>query len=142
MENADLLTPFALRGTSPAMGGFDMMGDYERALTMFSYMPNDWMQKWSANHFLSGAYDANMAFNQPNIFDKSNLDFQAAYPGEHHTPIIPLISPTTMPYIMKGLQYGGMGLGMGGRAIGSGFEAVGDWISRKVFGVGDKKKNK
>jgi hypothetical protein len=78
-----------------------------------------------------------MARNQPNIFDKSNADFAAAYPGEHHTPIIPIITPETVEYARK---YGGKAAEVVGGAVSGSFQAGGDWISEHIFRVEKKKK--
>lgn len=126
LNRADILGLFGAHGMAPGSLGIDINADYAQAYQQFSYLP-EFARVWSANHFLSGAYSADLARDHPNIFDRSNAEFAAAYPDEWHTPIIPIISPDTLPYILKGLDYTG-------RGIGAGFQFVGDGISRLIGG--------
>jgi outer membrane protein OmpA-like peptidoglycan-associated protein len=128
--------PFALRGTSAAAQGADITGDFARYYKQYDFLGESLAAR-GANWTVSNAYDAYMARNQPNIFDKSNADFAAAYPGEKHTPIIPIITPQTLEYARK---YGGKGAGVAGSAVSGFFQAGGDWISEHIFRVEKKKK--
>ena len=101
MVNADILAPFSAYGSTPLSAGMDIPGDWAKAYFMFrNYMPES-LAATSANMFLSSAYQSSFAFNQPSIFDKSNLDFKAAHPDETHTPIIPFLSSGSMTSVYE-----------------------------------------
>jgi outer membrane protein OmpA-like peptidoglycan-associated protein len=139
--------PLALRGTSTLALGADIYGDWSRFYLMWKDMGlSEKLAAKAANWTLSGAYDAHVSRNQPSILDRSNADFAAAYPGEHHTPIIPIINPDTLEFAGK---YGGKALKATGKAagtartaVGGAFQAVGDLISEHVLGVEKKEKKK
>lgn len=101
MLNADLLAPFAQYGTTPASAGLDIHADWASAYLMFRrYMPEG-LAATSANMFLASAYKSSFAYNQPDIFDKSNMDFKAAYPQDKSTPIIPFLSSSSLTTIYE-----------------------------------------
>ncbi|OGB24079.1 MAG: hypothetical protein A3I66_11435 [Burkholderiales bacterium RIFCSPLOWO2_02_FULL_57_36] len=101
MLNADILAPFSQYGTTPGVAGMDIRGDWASAYVMFRrYMPEG-LAATSANTFLASAYKSSFAFNQPDIFDKSNLDFKTMYPKDKSTPIIPLLSSSSLTTIYE-----------------------------------------
>jgi hypothetical protein len=139
--------PLALRGTSMLDLGADIYGDWSRFYFMWKDLGfSEKLAAKAANWTLSGAYDAYVSRNQPSLLDKSNLDFAATYPGEHHTPIVPVVNPDTLEFAAK---YGGIGLEatgkaakIAGTAVSDAFQAVGDVISEHVFGVKKEKGKK
>jgi outer membrane protein OmpA-like peptidoglycan-associated protein len=142
MDLAAIHTPFALRGTNAAAQGADITGDWQRFYKQYDFL-GEGLAARAANWTLSNAYDAYLARNQPNIFDTSKADFAAAYPGEHHTPIIPIITPDTLAFAKEyGGKYGAPAARAVGGAIDWWFQTVGDLISEKLFRVEKKKKKK
>ncbi len=104
MSNADILAPFSSYGVTPSQGGFDIQGDWAMAFWTFrNYMPES-LAALSANTFLPAAYKATLGFNQPSIFDKSDIDLKAAFPNEKHIPPIPLISSGTLTKLYESIS--------------------------------------
>jgi hypothetical protein len=96
MANADLLAPFSAHGTTPSMAGMDLQRDWSTAYVMFrNYLP-DGLAATSANMFLAAAYTSSLSLNQPNMLDKSDQDFKAAYPNDKRTPIVPALSSSSL----------------------------------------------
>jgi hypothetical protein len=101
MANADILAPFAQYGTGPGTSGVDIYRDWGNAYQMFRrYMPEG-LAAVSANTFLASAYKAQLSMSQPSIFDKSDLDFKAAHPEDKRTPIIPILSSSSLTTIYE-----------------------------------------
>jgi hypothetical protein len=103
MANADILAPFSAHGTTPAGAGMDIFGDWSRAYFTFrNYMPEG-LAVTSANMFLPAAYNAALALDRANIFDKSDQDFKAAHADEKHIPPIPLVSSGTLTQLYEAI---------------------------------------
>lgn len=101
MQNADLLAPFTLHGATPATAGFNPLEDWARAYQLFrGYLPEG-LAAASANLSLSAAYQSSLALSQPNIFDKADLDFKAAYPNDKRIDPVPLISSSSLTSIYE-----------------------------------------
>ncbi len=99
MSNADILAPFSMYGVSPSTAGFDIQHDWSMAfLTFRRYMPES-LAVTSANTFLPAAYKATLGYDQPSLFDRSDLEFKAAFPNEWHIPPIPLVSSSTLNFL-------------------------------------------
>lgn len=103
-SNADVLSTFSAYGTSPAGAGFNMGEDLQRVYWMLrSYLPESLAASFTSGA-LGATYAASLARDQPNIFDKSNLDFKAAYPNASATPIIPFFSSSTMTSLYEAIS--------------------------------------
>lgn len=103
-SNADVLSTFSAYGTSPGRAGFNMGEDLQRVYWMLrSYLPESLAASFTSGA-LGATYAASLARDQPNIFDKSNLDFKAAYPNASATPIIPFFSSSTMTSLYEAIS--------------------------------------
>jgi outer membrane protein OmpA-like peptidoglycan-associated protein len=92
MANADILAPFALHGVAAASRA-DIIGDWTNAYFVFrNYLPENFAAK-AANSFLSAAYQAQLERTDPNAIERGNAEFQALFPDDKRTPILPIITP-------------------------------------------------
>lgn len=96
MANADILAPFSAYGASPSRMGINIVDDWGVVYTRFSQWQPEALAGISANMFLTAAYQAALARDNPSIFDKSDQDFKAAHPNDKRIPPIPVISSSTM----------------------------------------------
>lgn len=96
MQNAELLAPFAHHGTSPSAMRISIHSDWASAYTMFrSYMPEG-MAVFSANLFLSSAYQSMLERDAPNALDIQNRRFKEAYPDAGGIPPLPVLSSSSL----------------------------------------------
>lgn len=68
-------------------------------LRRFGFPPN--IALWGAQKGTAFAYDNLLSRENPNAFDRAQADWARAYPNEKKTPIVPLISPTTLNFAVK-----------------------------------------
>lgn len=101
MQNAELLGVFAAHGTTPAQMGISIHGDFAGAYATFrSYMPEG-MAVFSANLFLSSAYGAMLARDNPNMLDLQTRRFKEAYPDASGIPPLPILSSSSLTTVYE-----------------------------------------
>jgi hypothetical protein len=103
MSNAEILAPFATHGTTPSTMGMNIQDDWAHAYRTFRNYMSESLAVASANMFLPAAYGASLAFNTPNVADKSDTDFKAAFPKDLRLPPIPLVSSSTLTTLYEAI---------------------------------------